>query len=122
MEEWQPISITELFEQIQKTEVELKGELLNFWELIKIEPKKWVEKKYGNEGGGFWVVGICGTRIIWYNDIEDGFNISEYKKYGQIEEYFCNQDELSWVVNRLFNLVKFGGDIIGQSGPPQNLK
>ena len=122
MEEWQPISIAELFEQIQKTEVELKGELLNFWELIKIEPKKWVEKKYGNEGGGFWVVGICGTRIIWYNDIEDGFNISEYKKYGQIEEYFCNQDELSWVVNRLFNLVKFGGDIIGQSGPPQNLK
>jgi hypothetical protein len=121
MIEWKPISLHELYNEIQKTETDLNGELWNFWELIKIYPVKWDENKYGSEGGGFWVVAICGTKIIWYNDIEDGFNISNYKKMGEIDGYYCNQDELSWTVTRLFDLVKFGGDIIGQAGPPQNL-
>ncbi|SHH76140.1 hypothetical protein SAMN05421866_3682 [Chryseobacterium oranimense] len=121
MAEWKPISITELYDQILKTETDLTGELWNFWQLIKITPSKWIEKEYGDEGDGFWVVAICGTKIIWYNDIEEGFNISDYKNYGQIEGYYCNQDELNWAVTRLFDLIKFGGEIIGQAGPPQNL-
>ena len=74
MTEWKPILLSELYDQIQKTEADLNGELWNFWQLIKIDPKKWTEKDYGNEGGGFWVV------------------------------------------KRLFDLVKFGGEIIGQAG------
>lgn len=117
--EWEPISLAELQEQIQKTETELTGELWNFWQLIKIDPTKWAEKGYGDEGGGFWVVAICGPKIIWYNDIEDGFNISDYRIHGEIEGYYCNQDELSWAVRRLFGLVKFGGEISGQAGLPR---
>ncbi len=112
MAEWEPISLSKLYDQIQKAETDLNGELLNFWQLIKLNPTKWLEKKYGDQGDGFWVVAICGTKIIWYNDIEEGFNISDYKTFGQIEGYACNQDELRWVVIRLFDLVKFGGNII----------
>ena len=119
MMEWQPISETELYNEIQKTELDLNGDLWNFWQLIRIDPTKWKEETFGEQGGGFWVVAICGTKVVWYNDIEDGFNISEYKTYGQIGAYYCNQDELSWAVIRLFDLVKFGGDIAGQAGPPQ---
>jgi hypothetical protein len=122
MTEWKPISLVELYDQIQKTETDLNGELWNFWQLIKIEPTKWIENEFGDLGGGFWVVAICGTKIIWYNDIEDGFNISDYKTFGQIEGYYCNQDELSGAVTRMFDLVKFGGQLIGQAGPPQKLK
>ena len=122
MEEWKPISLNELYDQIFKSEVDLNGELWNFWQLIKINPAKWSEKEYGDEGGGFWVVAICGTKVIWYNDIEEGFNISDYTTYGQIESYYCNQDELSWAVTRLFDLIKFGGEKIEQAGPPQNMK
>lgn len=118
METWKPISLSELYDRIQRSEMDLSGELWNFWQLIKITPAKWAEKKYGGDSDGFWVLAICGTKIIWYNDIEDGFNISEYKTYGQIEGYYCNQDELSWSVTRLFDLVKFGGELIGQAGPP----
>lgn len=103
MTEWKPITL---------------GELWNFWQLIKTDPTKWVEKEHGNEVGEFWVVAICGTKVIWYNDIEEGFNISGYKTYGQIERYYCNQDELNSAVIRLFGLVKFGGEIIAQAGPP----
>jgi hypothetical protein len=121
MTEWEPISLSELYDEIQKTEADMNGELWNFWQLIKTDPAKWAENKFGELGNGFWVVAICGTKIIWYNDIEDGFNISDYKTHGQIEGYYCNQDELSTAVVRLFDLIKFGGDIIGQAGPPQNL-
>ena len=74
MEEWEPISLNELFDEIQKTEKDLDGELKNFWDLIKIDPIKWEEKEYGEMGEGFWVVAICGNKVIWFNDIEEGFN------------------------------------------------
>jgi hypothetical protein len=122
MEKWTPISKIELLGEIQKTEIELNGELWNFWQMIKIEPEKWQESEFGNEGGGFWVVAICGKKVIWYNDIEEGFNISDYNDYRKIAGYYCNQDELNWSVMRLYDLIKFGGDIVGQAGAPQSLK
>jgi hypothetical protein len=118
---WKPISLNDLFDEIQRTETDLNGELWNFWQLIKIYPTKWKEDGFGDEGGGFWVVAICGTKIIWYNDIEDGFNISNYDLYGEINDYYCNQYTLSEAVIRLFDLIQFGGDVIGQAGPPQSL-
>ncbi|ASK32832.1 hypothetical protein CEY12_19485 [Chryseobacterium sp. T16E-39] len=75
---------------------------------MRVKPQKWNEKEYGNEGNGFWVVAIVGQRVIWYNDIEEGFNISSYKEYGEIEEYLCNQDELKYAVMKLYKLIKFG--------------
>ena len=122
MTKWQPISLNELNKEIQKTEHKLEGELLNFWKLIKIEPIKWAEKDFGEEGGGFWVVAICGTKVIWFNDIEEGFNISEYKIFGQIDEYLCNQDELRFALIRLFNVLKFGVELNGQRGKPENME
>lgn len=106
MTQWTPLSKRELYELILKSETDLNGELMNFWELIKMEPKKWTEKTHGDSGDGFWVVAICGTKIIWYNDIEEGFNISNYTIYGHINEYNCNQDNLSWAVSQLFGLMK----------------
>jgi hypothetical protein len=120
MSKWKPITLSELNDQIHKSEAYLNGELWNFWQLIKIDPVKWNEKSYGDEGGGFWVVAICGKKVIWYNDIEEGFNISDYETVGEIEGYYCNQDELSWAVIKLFDLIKLGGAIIGQAGPPIN--
>ena len=96
--------------------------IINENNVIKINPEKWTEPDYGSEGGGFWVVGICGKKVIWFNDIEDGFNISDYNEYGKIEGYYCNQDELRWTVTHLFDLIKFGGDAIAQAGPPQSIK
>jgi len=41
-----------------------------------------------------------GQRIIWFNDIEHGFNISHYDQYGSIEEYGSEQIELHHLLNR----------------------
>lgn len=104
--EWTPISSAELNIEIQKTEKDLKGEIAEFWKSVKIKPVKWNEKEYGTEGGGFWIVAIFSGKVIWYNDIEEGFKISEFEKLGEISEYGCKQDEMIWAINKLYNLVK----------------
>lgn len=106
MLEWTPISLAELNIEIQKTKNDLEGEIAEFWQSIKIEPVKWNEKEYGTEGGGFWIVAIFSGKVIWYNDIEEGFNISKFEKLGEISEYGCEQDEFSWAINKLYNVVK----------------
>ena len=103
---WTPISLTELEEWISRGESKLKGVALNLWNLIKIQPQKWQESEYGNEGGGFWVVAIFGNTVIYFNDIEEGFNLSSYTTYGQISEYCCEQSEIDWVILSLTKGLK----------------
>lgn len=79
--------------------------LNNFWFAIKIDSEKWEEETYGAEGGGFWVVALLGKVVIWYNDIEEGSNVSKYNDYGIIAEYGCSQDELGMVVSSLWSTI-----------------
>lgn len=102
---WTPISRNKLEDWILRGEQELHGEALNLWNQIKVEPQKWQEEEYGEMGGGFWIVAIFGKEIIYFNDIEDGFNISTYEEYGQIKKYRCNQSELNWVIDELYNRI-----------------
>lgn len=94
MNQWNPISLEELFEIInnQVSQMNLKQRV--FWESISIFPEKWKEDNYGYEGNGFWALGIYKSNVIWYNDIEEGFSISSYTQRGKIDEYWTNQDEL----------------------------
>ena len=103
---WTPILIEELEQYILTSELHLENEERNFWNLIKVVPHKWQEKEYGNEGGGFWVVALFGNQVIYYNDIEEGFNISDYVEYGLIENYYCCQDELDWTIKALYLIIK----------------
>ena len=80
----------------------LQQDCFKFWEYIRVEPEKWSEETMGEEGGGFWVVGIIGKKVIYYNDIEDGFNISGYTNYGKIDEYACGQLELYSLVESIY--------------------
>lgn len=103
---WEPITIQELQNEITKSLNDLNDETLAFWKSIKIAPEKWIENEFGNEGGGFWVVAIYKNYVIWYNDIEEGFNISEFNHKGHIQEYNAEQDELKFSIIKLKNLTK----------------
>jgi len=61
---WTPISREDLEGLIQSGQGAMNEDLLRFWSLIKIEPVKWQETRYGNEGGGFWVVAIIGNHVL----------------------------------------------------------
>ena len=88
------------------------------WDVVKILPEKWSQDDYGNLGGGFWVVAIVGRTVIWFNDIEDGFNRSAFSEFGKIDEYWCNQDELEHQVQNVINQFREGSDSAGYCGGP----
>jgi hypothetical protein len=104
---WEPISEEELFSLIQSAEVEMAGMIdapviSRFWQAVKIRPEKWRLPPWGDEGGGFWVVGVVGQVCIYFNDIEEGFNISRYSEFGRIDEYYGSQAELKFCVLSLW--------------------
>jgi hypothetical protein len=115
---WQPISESELWDKIIQAEWRITQEQTRLWELLKILPTKWRQHQYGDTGVGFWVVGLIGNRVVWYNDIEDGFNVSQFRKYGEIVEYRCNQDELEETIQSLSDAIRDGYGLIACS-PPQ---
>ena len=104
---------------INDSQERMSLEQQRLWDVIQIVPEKWVQIPWGEEGGGFWVVGIIGRGVIWYNDIEDGFNRSNFTTFGEIKEYWCNQDELEWTIQKLVNQIRDGYDSAGYRGPTE---
>jgi hypothetical protein len=100
---WEPISETDLLADIERSEFALRPQELLFWNRIRISPIKWQLPPWGEMGGGFWVVAIFGQECLWYNDIEEGFNISPFSVFGLIGDYRCNQSELDHCVAWYFD-------------------
>ncbi len=74
---------------------------IKLWKDISIKPNKWQEVEYGEEGNGFWAVAIKENNVIWYNNIEEGFNISAFNDHGVIDGYNAEQDELQWTIKKV---------------------
>jgi hypothetical protein len=99
---WEPISLNELQKEIEASVTQLDGSALGLWNLVKLlTPVKWKQEPYGNKGSGFWVVATYSNNCIYFNDIEDGFNMSPFSTWGHIDQYSCNQDKLEHVMSRL---------------------
>lgn len=96
---WQPLSREDLDSMIAAALAEYNDDVRAVWARIRIEPEKWRCGPWGDEGGGFWAVAIEDDRVLWYNDIECGFNRSAFSRRGTIDEYLCNQTELSEVLD-----------------------
>lgn len=88
------------------------GGATGLWEAIRIAPQKWQQNPYGDQSGGFWVVGLIGQTVVWYNDIEDGFNRSRFSTFGTIDDYWCNQDELEVTLQYLLSALEQGSDLV----------
>lgn len=89
----------------------------SFFAAVRIEPERWRLSPWGDQDGGFWVVAVHGSRVLWLNDIEDGFQVSSFTERGRIPdaEYFCNNDGFRRA------LLRLEGDLGIQLGEPQQL-
>lgn len=76
------------------------------WDAIKLLPEEWTLPGYGR----FWVVGIIGSRIIYYNHFEYGFNPSPWRRHGAIEQYESMQYDLESAVQRIMAQIDTGYD------------
>jgi hypothetical protein len=100
---WEPISIEELTAIIERDLAACTDEERAYFARVRFAPEKWSLPPWGDEGGGFWAVATDGDRVLWYNDIEDGFNVSRFLRRGEIprEEYWCNQSPLDMEIPAL---------------------
>jgi hypothetical protein len=101
---WTPLSRESLYSMIAAALTEYDEDVRAEWARIRIEPEKWHCSPWGDEGGGFWVVAIDDGKVLWFNDIEDGFNWSGFSERGTIREYACNQTELTEVLESIAQL------------------
>ena len=115
---WEPISEAAIWDALNDAELRMTPRQRYFWEFVRITPEKWAQHPWGDEGGGFWVVAILGNTVLWYNDIEEGFNLSRWKSFGHINEYHCNQDRLEVSLQRLIGSLDSGLPLSGHVGPP----
>ena len=105
---WKPIELQELQQLIGDSERAMNVPERRLWEFVRVSPTKWQQHPWGDEGGGFWVVGLFGNRALWYNDIELGFNAPSYNQFGTISDYVCNQDDLRDAIRSLFGWLETG--------------
>jgi len=117
MVEWKPISEVALRDRMAQGEARMNPSQTRLWQAVRIEPEKWQQHPYGDSGGGFWVVAIVGQTVIWYNDIEEGFNRSRYSAYGTIDDYWCNHDELEITVQYLMSAIEQVTDLVRLKRP-----
>lgn len=114
---WTPIDREKLQHRIERGLEAGGDEVRAYFAQIAREPVKWQLHPWGDLGGGFWIVAVLGDRVVWFNDIEDGFNISTFATEGAIpaDEYGCDQEELHWTLRKLVD----GGGY--RAGPPRPL-
>lgn len=115
---WTPIELDELYDEINRGDAAMDHPTRRLWNAIRVEPQKWRLHPWGDWGGGFWVVGVIGNCAVWYNDIEFGFNISRYEVAGELQEYWCNQDELSETIQSVQSRID-NSWFAARAGPPQ---
>ena len=104
----EPMSETKLWDLINEAEAQMTRAQERLWDAIRILPERWRQHPYGDDSGGFWAVGLLGRRVLSFNEIEHGFNISRYSPYGTIDHYLCNQDRLELAIQELEDLVLRG--------------
>jgi hypothetical protein len=73
--------------------------------------------RYG-EAGYVVVVAQKSDEVIYWEDVEEGFNISPLRPDGGVLEHWCNQDDLGIALDRL---IQSRERRTGNSGPAQPL-
>jgi hypothetical protein len=94
---WKPITPERLVEIIEADLGECDEALRSLFSKCRVEPYQAPIDRYGREEV-VYVVARKANEVMYYEDVEDGFNISQTSKDGKILEHWCNQDPLKWAL------------------------
>ena len=100
MEDWRPASESEVLRILEMQIAELPSDQRRRFGELRVSLRR--VPIAGSDPPEFvFVVAEVGDRVIYYEDVEEGFEVSSINDNGEIPERGCNQLELTHVMYRL---------------------
>jgi len=96
--EWHPATVDEVKKIVQDDLAECDEEQTLAYKEYAVEPYVAPILRYGQIENAV-VVARRGDEVIYWEDVEEGFNLSPVSPDGQILEHWSNQDELRFALN-----------------------
>lgn len=93
METWKPITKEQLESLIASQLLECTPELQELFERYRVPPFSAPLRRNGLIED-VYVVARRGDEVLYYEDVEEGFNISPAPSDGKPLTHWCNQDDL----------------------------
>ena len=98
IEEWRPATVQEVARIVDKDLRECDAEQIEAFKRYAVEPYLAPIVRYGKMESVV-VIARRENEVIYWEDVEDGFNISPVGPDGRILEHCCNQDELGFALD-----------------------
>lgn len=99
MAKWEPITADELRSLINEQLRECDERRRAIFERYQLSLRAAPLRRYGKLESAF-IVAQRGDEVMYYEDVEDGFNFSPLTPTGEIAEHWCNQDPLKYALVR----------------------
>lgn len=96
---WEPISMEELLALMKAQSSECPADQLERFQAFRLEPYKVGIERFGTIEQ-VYVVARKGDEVVWFDDVEEGFEISVLGPDGNLPPGFAGQFELHHVINR----------------------
>ena len=96
--EWKPTTTEEVKSIIQRDLEKCDVEQRETFRRHAVEPYFTSIQRYGNLDTVV-VVARRENEVTYWEDVEEGFNVSPLTEDGRILEHWCNQDELRFALN-----------------------
>ena len=91
--EWKPASIDAVKAIVREGLSRCSAAQAEAFQKFAVEPYVAPLLRYGN-AETVVVVARKGFEVMYWEDVEEGFNISRLSSDGDVLDHFCNQDEL----------------------------
>jgi hypothetical protein len=98
MMEWKPATVGEVKLIVQHDLAECDVEQRETFRRYAVEPYFASIQRYGNLDNVV-VVARKENEVMYWEDVEEGFNVSPLAEDGRILEHWCNQDALRFALN-----------------------
>jgi hypothetical protein len=95
---WRSATIEEVKKILQDDLSRCDSEQLNVFNKYTVEPHFSRVVRHG-KAENVVVVARKGNEVIYWEDVEDGFNVSPVSSEGTILQHWCNQDDLGTALN-----------------------
>lgn len=112
MEQWRPATVEEVKQIVHQDLKTFDDAQLAAFEKYSVKPYIAPIVRYGRNETVV-VVARKQDQVIYWEDIEEGFNVSPINVEGKILEHWCNQDELAFALNAWIE----GRGLPGRFGP-----